>query len=1069
MKLKKSRMMLLLMVFGISLAMAQNKTITGNVTGQDGLPLPGVGVYVQGTSSGTQTDFDGNYSIQASTGQILVFSYIGQKDATRTIGNSNSVNVQMEEDTQVLEEVVVTALGIKREKKALGYATQEVKGSKISETRQMDIGTALAGKIAGVQLQGQASSTFKSSQLLLRGERGVLYIVDGIKVDKDNINPENIQTSTVLKGLAATALYGPDARNGAIVIATKKAASGEATITFNSSIALGKVVSLPDYQNEYGGGLYDGNGRSNAINEFSAFSFDPSKHDASWASFDGQLMPQYAADESWGPRLEGQLVRHWDSWIPNDPEFGKLRPWIAQPNNVKDFYKTSEVKNNSLSFAKGGDGYSIRANATHIDETLVLENTSRKSIIASLSADFDLTDKFKLVTSFNYRKTNTLNDPTNNYGNLGANFNQWWQRQIDIDRLKNYNRDGQMVSWNMNSPTNPKPAFWNSPYFELYENLKNQENNSTFGKIGFIYKPIKDLVISTDFKKRYISTTSDFRNAFGGLEQPYYRERAYSQTLDEIFALATYSKKINKIDAQISVGAEISNYFSKQVRSQTVGGLAIPGLYNVNSSIDRPTVDNWINEYKNKAWLLKASVGYDSFIYAEGTYRTDYRSTADPDNNSVNTYGISGSFIPTKFIPKNDILTFMKLRVGYAEAPVFPSPYALSQTYTIRNPYGSKPSLSIPDQLVNAELRGGERRELEYGAEFKFLKNRISLDVTYYDRNDFQLPKLITLAGATGKSTVRRNEGETSTKGLEITLGAHVVKTENFNWSFNFNIGTLEKTVDKIAEGTDRNVLDSWGPRLVEYKGDEWGSLYGNTYERNEDGKIVLGDNGLPNFERNEYLGNYLPDFTGGLLTDFNYKNLTLSLGFDYQFGGLFYGVSRRYGSYAGLTKETVGNNSLGNPIRNTISGNTTEDYSVELAQANADSGGILVEGVKESDGSSASYLINPAVYYKHLRNIHENWIEDNSYIKLRTIRLAYDLPQRITEKTPFTNVNMSIIANNVWLIYSEAKGNVDPSEIEGRTTNNGLEFRDTNRYTWIENGQLPSTRSIGFNLKLQF
>ncbi len=1069
MKTKLRGILTLLLAFIVHLTFAQQKTISGTVTDQDGLPLPGVNILVQGTQTGTQTGFEGEYTIPANTGQVLVFTYLGQKQEMRTVGAQSVINVQMKEDAEALEEVVVTGLGMKREKKSLGYAAQEVKGSKISETRQMDIGTALAGKIAGVQLQGQASSTFKSSQLLLRGERGVLYIVDGIKVDKDNINPEDIETSTVLKGLAATAIYGPDARNGAIVITTKKAKSGESSIILNSSITLGNIVRLPDYQNEYGGGLYDGNGRSSAINDFSTFSFDATRHDASWASFDGQLMPQYAADESWGPRLEGQLVRHWDSWIPNDPEFGKLRPWTANPNNVKNFYKTSVAKNNSISFARGGEGYSIRANATHIDENLILENTNRKSIIASIAADFDLSDKFKLVTNFNYRKTNTLNDPTNNYGNLGANFNQWWQRQIDIDRLRNYKRDGQMVSWNMNSPTNPKPAFWNSPFFEQYENLKNEDNNSTYGKIGFIYKPIEGLVINADFKKRYLSTTSDFRTAFGGLDVPYYRERAYSQTLDEIFALATYSKKVNKFDFQIGAGVEISNYYAKQLRSQTVGGLAVPGLYNVNSSIDRPTIQNWVNEYENKAWLTKASFGYDNFLYVEGTYRTDYRSTADPESNSVSTYGISGSFIATKFIPKNDALSFLKLRVGYAEAPVFPSPYSLSQTYNIQKPYGSKPSLSIPAELVNPDLKGGERRELEYGAEFKFLRNRISLDATYYNRNDFKLPKSITLAGGTGKSSVRRNEGETTTKGLEITLGAHVIKSDNFNWNFSFNIGTLEKTVVKIADGTERNVLDSWGPSLVERKGDKWGSLYGNVYDRDDNGKVILNANGLPNFKRNENLGNFLPDVTGGFLTDFNYKNLTLSLGLDYQFGGLFYGVSRRYGTYAGLTKETTGNNSLGNPIRNTITGNTTTDYSVELNEAATNSGGTLVEGVKESDGSNASYLINPAVYYKHLRNIHEHWIEDNSYIKLRTIRLAYDLPQKIVERTPFTNVNMSLIANNVLLLYSKAKGNVDPSEIEGRERGNGLEFRDNNRYTWIENGQLPSSRTIGFNLKLQF
>ncbi|MCK4561692.1 MAG: carboxypeptidase-like regulatory domain-containing protein, partial [Flavobacteriaceae bacterium] len=368
MKTKLSGIITLLLAFVVQITFAQEQAITGTVSDEIG-PLPGVSVIIEGTSTGTETDFDGNYSITANTGATLRYSFVGMATLSKIVGNQNIINVTMVSESNTLDEVIVTALGIKREAKSLGYSVQAVKGEDMVTTRQTDISTALAGKVSGVQFTGQPTSTFKNANIRLRGSSGVLYVVDGVKLNSSSdINTDEIESMNVLKSLSATALFGPEGRNGAIVIITKKAKSGESNITVNSSVAFDKVYILPEYQDEYGGG-YANDGKptghperyTNAIGYFTPFSFNPAAHSADWASFDGDLMPSYFADESWGPKMEGQMVRHWDSWIEGDPEFGKLRAWEANPDGIRNFFQTGLTTNNSVSFAKGGEDFSIRS------------------------------------------------------------------------------------------------------------------------------------------------------------------------------------------------------------------------------------------------------------------------------------------------------------------------------------------------------------------------------------------------------------------------------------------------------------------------------------------------------------------------------------------------------------------------------------------------------------------------------------------------------------------------------------------------------------------------------------
>ncbi|WFO17705.1 carboxypeptidase-like regulatory domain-containing protein [Cellulophaga baltica 4] len=480
MKTKFRGILTLLLAFVVQQTFAQEKIISGTVSDNSGIPLPAASVVIKGSSSGTSTDFDGKYSLQVNIGDIVLFSYVGCTSSEVAVGAANTIDVTLAEDASLLDEVVVTGLGIKRDKKSIGYSQQSVSGEELQKGRQTDINNALAGRVSGVQVVGNSSSTFGNSEIKLRGETGALYVVDGVQVYSiSDINMESVSDMSVLKGASATAIYGPDGRNGVIIITTKKGKSGKATFTIDQTTMVNRVTTLPDYQNEYGGGYSQ---------TFNTFSYDPSVDPASWAGFDGDLYPDYYADESWGPKLEGQLVRHWDSWLEGTDYFGESREWSPTTSDVDDFYNTGVTSNTAFTFAKGGDDYDIRTSLSVIDQSGIIPNSSQKTVNASINVGYNISDKLSIQGVFNYQDRTTSNNPDETYGNLGSNMNQWWQRQLDLDRLKNYEQNGTVLSWNIGGPRDFGPLYWDSPYFQTNENLRNDDKNSAFGKIGITYK-----------------------------------------------------------------------------------------------------------------------------------------------------------------------------------------------------------------------------------------------------------------------------------------------------------------------------------------------------------------------------------------------------------------------------------------------------------------------------------------------------------------------------------------------------------------------------------------------------
>ena len=1048
MKTKFKGILTLLLAFVVCIAFAQEKTVSGLVSDSSGT-LPGVSVLIKGTAKGTETNFDGKYTLTAKQGDILSFSYVGYKTREKTVGSSNSINVTLEEGVNVLEEIVITAYGTKREKKSIGFSQQTVAGSDLTQAKETNLLNTLAGKISGVQILGNSSSAFGNSEIRLRGRTNVLYVVDGIRVNSTgDINTENVASISVLKGAAATAVYGPDGRNGVILITSKVAPKGQTTFELDFNTSINSVANLPDYQNEYGGGYKQ---------EWSTFSYDPAKDPASWASFDGHKIPEYEADQSWGPKLDGTLVRHWDSWEENTPEFGALREWSAQPDNVREFYEDAVTNFVTLAFSKAGDDYNIRTTLSDLRANGIVPNSNNKSSKFSINLSYDMSPKFKLNTIINYEDRHTLNNPSQIWLNPASNMNQWWQRQLDMSRLKNYEHDGKLRSWSFKNPRDRKPAEWNSPYTHSYENIKNEYKNATFGKISGTYTINNKFNVMGEVRRAFnTNRDTDRQTTKGTLRTPFYEELMSKRERIEYFGMFNYTDKYldGAIDLNTSLGGEIIKTAFNRLESKTVGGLTIPEFYNLSGSKDPVSIENYTLADERKGLFVKGSLGYKSTVYLDASYRFDWSSTAKATDNRVETFGTSLSFLAHKVIPKNNVLTFSKLRVGYAQAPYFPDAYNVTSTYEVNDPYNENPTLSVRAKQQNPDLIGGTRTEAEIGTELQFFGNRFSLDFTYFNRVDSDIPLTVPLDGATGYSSVVLNSGKQTSKGLELGVFGDVMRSENFTWNVGLNFATLSRFVDELYEGIESRELSHYQKIIFfqERVGHEWGVFSGVGIAKHTDGSKILTEEGLYTRENNKLLGSLLPDFTGGLTSSMKYKNVALNLGFDFQSGGKYYSKTERIYNNSGLSLETVGLNDKGNPKRDAVAaGGGVHVVGVLVTDNNAE--------IKTSDGTVVDTYIEAKDYF-HQENfgaISENFVHDASYIKLRTVRLNYTFDKAVTDKINIKSATLGIYVNNAWLIYADVPW-IDPSEVGKRAG-----------YNWAEGGQLPDTRTIGLNLNLRF
>ena len=509
------------------------------------------------------------------------------------------------------------------------------------------------------------------------------------------------------------------------------------------------------------------------------------------------------------------------------------------------------------------------------------------------------------------------------------------------------------------------------------------------------------------------------------------------------------------LDVDASLGGEIITTDFKGLSASTAGDLTIPEFYNLAGSQDPVNASTSISQRETRGTFLKASFGFKNTLYLDGSYRLDWSSTANPNDNRVATFGVSTSLLAHKLLPQNDVMTFFKIRAGYAKAPYFPGAYQVTSTYNTNGLYQGQGTLSVAGTQENAILKGGERQEFEVGAEFKFIKNRLGLDITYFDRKDVDLPVFVSLDGSTGYTGINVNSGKNSSNGFEVALNGSVIETEDFSWDLGVNFATLNKYVDAIYPGVDSYDISTYtsSMKLQARVGEEYGLFYGRGFATHTDGSTIFTSTDNFARESNKRIGSLLPDYTYGITSNFRYKNLDLFLGFDGQKGGLYYSRTERYMDHSGLSAKTAGLNDKGNPLRDPVADGGGV-HIVGVLQTGTDANGVPI-----SDGTVVDKYVDAQDYYNlgNIGNIYESNVHDATYLKLRTARLNYNFGRDFASKIGLDGLQLSVFGNNLWLIDSDLNW-VDPSEIEKRSGVN-----------WAEAGQLPQTRTYGLNLKLTF
>ena len=1042
---------------------AQNTTVTGKVTDATGNPLPRASIKEKGTKNGTIANDLGVFSITVPPGAKLIISATGHE--VKEVNAENDLTVQLAFATGELTEVVVTtALGVKREKKALGYSVQEVKGENLTVAKSIDLSSSLVGKVAGIQLVGSPSSTFDNADILIRGVTGLgpqapIFIVDGTITNQSAVIMDNIDNVSVLKGPAATALYGQRAANGAVVVTTKKGTRRKSqSVEVNLGVTFENLALIPPYQDEYGGGYSSSlasAGTAFDAQGFYIFKYNPAIHPTSWASFNGHRMLEYGADESWGPKMDGTSYRPYYSWYPG-AEFGQQAPLTAQPNNVKDFFRTGTNLNNSISFTSGGESHNIRMTYGNIDRSLIIEEARRKQHQFGINGSFDVGKYITMSTDMIYTTSFTTGKPLEGYRldglNVTQNFNQWFQRQLDLEKMRQYRQpDGSLNSWNIGDPNKSsdlavygKPQYWDNPWFVLAESFGTQNHDRMMGNVGMNIKFNSHLNLQSYVRMNRYTNENDQRVASGGLNldaysmlQNQYKEMNYETNL-------IYKNKFGDFSVDGLLGANKRREYYSQLSMETAGGLSSPNYFDIAASIARPNVSRDYTKKVVNSVYGKASVGWKDMIYVEATIRNDWSSSLPIDENSYQYPSVSTSFIFSELLKGTSIanvLTFGKVRASYASVGSDLGAHQLDIAIANGSFYGTNPSVSIGNQFRGGGIRPALTKAWEVGADLRFWK-RLGIDVTVYQNNNTDQILPVDVSSASGFTTAQINAGNIVSEGIEVSLTGTPISTKNFSWDVSVNWAKNSNEVKELAPGINTYLYatNRFDTRLEHRVGGEWGTYYGRKFKTDGKGNTLILANGQPDYELNKEIGQVLPKWTGGIFNSFKYHGFDLTFSIDFQNGGLFYSETRNFNTGSGLSEETVGLNDKGHDWR---------DYP-------SNGGGIRIPGVFANGTENNVYIPARSYWYTARQKNADEVLLDASYVKLREVRLGYSLPASFMKKTKIAKAaNVGFIVQNAWLIWATTKEyGVDPSELE---------------VFYREGGQLSSTRQIGFNLRVTF
>lgn len=1003
--------------------------LSGQVTTDAGTPLRGVTVFVQGTNIGGLTDDAGRYRFTipgpalAGRNVTVTARRIGYTARALQVTLSSAAvtqNFTLAVVPNQLEGVVVTALGLERDKRSIGTSVQNLKGEEISQARETNIVNSLAGKVSGVTITNSGSQG-GSSRLVIRGANSIagnnqpLFIVDGIPVSNQvvgapagyggvdygnaiqDLNATDIENVSILKGPNAAALYGSRAANGAIVITTK---SGKNTprgfgVTASTNISFETPLKLPNYQNEYGqgsGGKFEYvDGAGGGVND--------------------------GTDESWGPKFDG---------LPRAQFFG-VGPWVAAPNNVRDFFETGRTMTTSIALSAAGERANARLSFTNDDVHGMAPGMSLKKIATVLNAGAELGTRFTTTGSIQYIKNNGFNRNGTGYDN--GNFMQqfvWFGRQVDVSRLKDPRKDadGNQINWNHN--------YHDNPYWIQLESQNRDQRDRVIGSGAVEYRPNSWLTATLRSGTDWFRDYRKLNRAYGLVESPFggFDENSIFTQETNTEGLLTAKRGLGQRMAfTASVGGNLRKAQYKNNQTN-VDALVVPGTYNVGNAKNTPLTSAYEEQKKVNSVYGMGQLSFNDYLFVDVTGRNDWSSTLPTESNSYFYPSISGSLIFTDALPglSGRVLQYGKLRASFAKVGNDALPYQLQSTYSAQTPFGGAARFAVPNNLANANLKPEETKAFEVGTELNFFENRIGLDLTYYDKATTNQILAAQISGASGYTSKALNAGKISNKGIETLVTVTPIRTSGgFEWTSSLNFARNRSKVEELNADLQTVVLGTYWSLTVEArKGEPYGALYGNPFLRDSAGNIVVSATGRPLRDaQKKVLGHYTPDWTAGLTNSFRFKNLDFSFLLDKHQGGSIFSVTNMFGRYSGVLEET-------------LVGRDT---------------GIVVKGVY-ANGSPNTTRISAEAYNHSLYGTHEAHVFDASYLKLREMKLGYSLPSGVANRLGVSRAYVALVGRNLWL--SAKAPHIDPETAFNSGNAQGL-----------EHGQFPSQRSIGFNFSI--
>ncbi|MET3113042.1 TonB-linked SusC/RagA family outer membrane protein [Pedobacter sp. CG_S7] len=1075
--MKKLLQSLFVLMLFAGTAIAQQRTITGTVTGKDdGLPIPGVTIRVAGSTIGTSASSDGKYviSIPANATQ-LEFSSLGFINQSKLIGTLTVINVVLASDAQSLSEVVVTALGIRRAKSELPYAAQEVKGEDLTRTRDVNFINGLSGKVAGLDVK-QSNSMGGSTNVVMRGYKSLtgnnqaLFVIDGVPISNANnntvdqnrgaggydygnaaadINPDDIASVNVLKGAAASALYGSRAANGVIMITTKKGKKNSLGITVNTGVTFGKIdkSTFAKYQKEYGAGY---------VNQYSP--------DGAYDSPDGNfwyedvfgkgnsLLTPFTEDASYGGAFNpNTLVYQWNAFDPSSPNYGVATPWVAGTNDPSSFYKTAVSSSQSITIDGGSDKTTFKFGYLRNDETGVLPNSKITRNNFNLSGEHDITEKLTISTSGNYTNVNGRGRYGTGYDGANPNqqFRQWWQTNVDLKELEDaYNREQKNITWNWSDATATRPIYSNNPYWSRYENVETDSRDRYFGNVVVTWRPLEWLDVLGRVTYDGSSEMQEERLAVGGADLSGYSRFNRSASEINYDLLVNFKKNINEdITFRGLLGSNLRKNSVSSIFAETNGGLSIAKFYSLSSSVN--LINPPIEKYERVAvdgLFASANFGYKELAFLDASIRRDQSTTLPVDNNSYWYPSIAGSFVFSNLMKDSNWLNYGKLRLNYAEVGNDAAALSLYDTYTINTVFDGSILTSMPISKNNANLKPERTNSVEGGLEANFYNARFGLDFSYYRSTSVDQIMAVDVSTTTGYGKNFVNAGTVRNEGIELTAFVLPFKTQDFSWTLNLN---FSRNKNKVVElyGTNTNLqlaMFQGGVTLNATVDQPFGTLRGRDFVY-VNGEKQVGTDGYYVFgPANQIIGDVNPKWQGGIQNNLRYKDFSFSFLIDIKKGGSIFSLDQYYGQATGIYPESAGLNDLGNPQRLPIS----------------QGGGVILPGV-DANGNANTVRVeaydNAVTPYGYSNNPQAAFVYDASFVKLREAAITYSLPKKwIGEKT-IKGVDVSLVGRNLWVIHS----NVPYSDPEA-----GLSSGNIQGY---QSGAYPSVRTLGFNFKVRF